>query len=112
MLGSSFIHVNGLLGVTFTTHKPACVAGVKNKGRKKERARVSQAGYAQTYFEIEEKIAAAAPAVLPFSKMAVAHGEATFLPCHRFSKCEICLVTSKRTKEFLMTVPEVSTFYL
>lgn len=36
------------------------------------------AGYAQTYIEIKEKRAAAAPAVLPFSKMAVAHGEATF----------------------------------
>ena len=90
-----FLHVNGFLAVTFTTHKPACVAGAKNNGRKKERARVSlarrhapvfscahyfvvQAIYAQTYFEVEEKIAAAAPAVLPFSKMAVAHGEATF----------------------------------
>ena len=39
---------------------------------------VVQAIYAQTYFEIEEKIAEAAPAVLPFRKMAVAHGEATF----------------------------------
>ena len=90
MLGSSFLHVNAFLAVTFTTHKPACVAGAKNNGRKKRtgaclprtrsflRSLFPSAGYAQIYFETEEKIAAAAPAVLPFSKMAVAQREATF----------------------------------